>query len=68
MTALAQASYSTLMFDAYDQMLSAEVLPIIARANLLLLVSGPYFLAATTNGEMIGSGGWSREQPVTQEL
>jgi N-acetylglutamate synthase-like GNAT family acetyltransferase len=67
-TSLTEASYGTLMRGAYDKVLLKKVLPIITRANPRLLASGAYFLAVTADGEVIGSGGWSRERPGTKEI
>lgn len=67
-TALTQASYGMPMPEAYDQSLFNKLLPIISKGNPRLLASGTYFLAITPDGEVIGSGGWSREQTGTREL
>ncbi|MEM7041521.1 MAG: GNAT family N-acetyltransferase [Pseudomonadota bacterium] len=67
-TALTQASYRTLMPAAYDRDLLVKVLPIICKANPALLASTTYFLAVTAEGDVIGSGGWSREQPGTLKI
>lgn len=67
-TALLQASYGTLMLAGYDQTMLANLLPIIARANPGLLLSGTYYLAETDARDMIGAGGWTREQPGTGDI
>ena len=68
MTALTKSSYGTLMSAAYDRDLLDQVLPIICRANPRLLASQTYFLAVADDGDVIGSGGWSRERPGTQKI
>ena len=67
-TTLTQASYSVLMRAAYDQDLLDKALPIICRANPRLLASETYFLAVTGDDDVIGAGGWSREQPGTLKI
>lgn len=59
-----RASYPALMAGAYDQALLARVLPMMTSANVKLLASGTYYLAET-NGEAVGCGGWSMEEPGT---
>lgn len=67
-TALLQASYGALMPAGYDRSMLADLLPIITRANPILLSSGTYYLAETDAGEIIGAGGWTREQPGTGDI
>lgn len=62
-TALTQASYGTLMSDAYGRALLERVLPIIARANPKLLASGTYYAVTSPDGAIIGVGGWTRDRP-----
>jgi N-acetylglutamate synthase-like GNAT family acetyltransferase len=45
-----------------------KALPIISRANPRLLASRTYFVAITDDGDVIGSGGWSREQPGARKI
>ena len=56
------ASYPALMADAYEPALLARVLPSITRPHPRLLAGGTYFLAEV-DGEGVGCGGWSWEDP-----
>ncbi len=55
-------SYPELLAPAYDPDLLARALPIMTRANPLLLASGTYFVCEA-RGEAVGCGGWSMERP-----
>lgn len=55
-------SYPLLMAGAYDDALLARALPLMTQANLGLLASGTYYLAEI-EGEAVGCGGWTREEP-----
>lgn len=55
-------SYPPLMAGAYEPALLAQVMPRIIRPHPRLLASGRYYLAEA-NGEAVGCGGWSFEQP-----
>ena len=61
------ASYSQLMATHYDATLLERALPIIGRANPVLLSSGRYYVAEI-DGRIMGAGGWSVERPGTNEV
>lgn len=56
------ASYPSLMAKAYDEDLLRRAIPLITRPNERLLGSGTYYIAEL-DGEAIGCGGWSHEEP-----
>jgi predicted N-acetyltransferase YhbS len=58
------ASYPTLMSGAYNATSLACALPRLTQANPKLLASGSYCLAAI-DGEPVGCGGWSPDDPLT---
>lgn len=64
---LLEASYPTLMAEAYDEVILAPVLKLITKANEKLLASGGYYVAEAKNGSVIGCGGWSIEKPLGAE-
>ena len=59
------ASYPALMSRSYDKSALAAALPIMTRANPALLKANTYYVAETANGQIVGCGGWTREQPGT---
>jgi GNAT superfamily N-acetyltransferase len=61
-----RASYPELLARAYPAELLAVVLPIMTRANPVLLASGTYYLAEDAGGAPVGCGGWTFERPGTQ--
>lgn len=61
------ASYPALMAGAYDEELLARALPLMTRPHPKLLVSGTYYVAEI-EGEPVGCGGWSREEPGSGSL
>lgn len=65
-SALLTRSYPVLMRDAYPPEVLAAALPLMTRANPALLASGRYLLAETADGTLVGSGGWSEEEPGTK--
>ena len=68
-SALLAACYPVLMPASYDAEILAAALPEITRANLTLLSSGTYYLAADTGAETIaGCGGWTREHPESGDI
>lgn len=67
-SSLLRASYPKLMRSAYDPMLLEKVLPRMTVAQPGLLESGTYYVAESSNGEIIGCGGWTRERPGTNEI
>lgn len=64
-TLLLKRSYPALMGPAYSPEILAAALPLMTRANPALLACGTYYVAETRNGAIVGSGGWTREQPGT---
>lgn len=67
-TELLQASYPTLMRPAYDPDVLAMALRSMTSANAAFLASGTYHAAETTDGRLVGCGGWTREVPGTGEV
>lgn len=61
------ASYPPLMGEVYDETLLARALPMMTRANPGLLASGTYYLAEI-DGEPVGCGGWTYEEPGTSNV
>ena len=56
------ASYPSLMEHAYEHDVLARALPLMTRPNPELLCSKTYYVSES-GGEVIGCGGWSREEP-----
>jgi N-acetylglutamate synthase-like GNAT family acetyltransferase len=56
------------MRPMYDAELLEQVLPQITVAQPGLLESGSYYVAETSDGAIIGCGGWTRERPGTNEI
>jgi GNAT superfamily N-acetyltransferase len=67
-TALLEASYPKLFAAGYDETALAPALPRMTKANPRLLASGNYFIAESTDGEIVGCGGWSKERPGSNEI
>lgn len=61
------ASYSAMLPSAYPVDLLARILPVMTRAQPALLASGRSFLAER-DGEIVGYGGWSAEEPGSREV
>ena len=61
--ALLAASYPTLLKRDYAPSVLVTALPLIARANPVLLRSGSYFMAEDGTGRALAAGGWSRAAP-----
>lgn len=61
LTALLAASYARLA-EAYDPVLFAKALPLMAAANPKLLASGTYHVALV-DGQPAGCGGWTLDPP-----
>jgi GNAT superfamily N-acetyltransferase len=61
--ALLQVSYTTLLKPDYPPSVLVTALPLIARANPVLLRSGTYFLAEDGAGTALAAGGWSLSAP-----
>jgi len=66
--ALLAVSYADLMADRYEPALLERVLPLITRANPALLESGTWFVAESSDGAIIGCGGWTPERPDSGEV
>ena len=56
------ASYPSLMAHAYENDVLVLALPLMTRPNHKLLGCGTYYIAEA-DGDIIGCGGWSREEP-----
>lgn len=56
-------SYRVLMADAYPADLLELALPLITKANPVLLASGRYGLIEDEAGQLLACGGWSLERP-----
>ncbi len=67
-SALLDASYSTLLQGHYKNELLVVVLPLMTKANPHLLASGTYYVAKTADEECIGCGGWTLERPGDGEI
>jgi GNAT superfamily N-acetyltransferase len=52
-------SYPRLLRNDYAPSVMVTAVPLIARANPALVRSGTYYVAETSDGEIIGAGGWS---------
>jgi len=62
-SALLVASYPELMRSAYPERELVPALVHMTQANLTLLASGRFYVAESTDQEVIGCGGWSVERP-----
>lgn len=67
-TSLLAASYGALMPSCYEAAVLERALPLMIEANPLLLASGTYYKAVTREGQVIGSGGWTKERPGTGDV
>ena len=67
-SALLKACYPVLMRPSYEKAALTAALPIITKANPLLLSSGNYYLAEACPGGAVGCGGWTRERPGSGEI
>lgn len=65
---LLAASYAALLHDHYPPALLAAALPLITRANPVLLASGTYYLAKAAGGHIVGCGGWTPERPGSGDI
>ena len=61
------ASYATLDDGSYEPERIAAAMPVISKANPVLLASGTYFVAEV-DGEAAGCGGWTFGKPGTGEI
>lgn len=62
------ASYSNLLSQNYDRDLLDRALPLMTRANTILLASGTYYVAQSGSGGLVGCGGWSMAPPGSGEI
>lgn len=62
------ASYGNLLAAHYEAVTLDRALPLMTKANSTLLNSGKYYVAETSEGDIIGCGGWSFERPGTTEV
>lgn len=67
-TSLLEVSYGSLMPPSYEAAVLDRALPLMIKANPALLASGTYYKALTAEGQMIGSGGWTKERPGTGDI
>jgi N-acetylglutamate synthase-like GNAT family acetyltransferase len=67
-SALLDASYSTLLRGHYENELLAVALPQMTKADPHLLASRTYYVAITADEEFVGCGGWTLEQPGSGEI
>ena len=56
------------MRESHDPAVLDAALPLMTRANPVLLASGTYYLAESDAGLAVGCGGWSRERPGSGEV
>lgn len=61
-------SYQVLMAGAYPADLLAQALPMISKANPVLLASGRYGLIEDEAGRLLACGGWSLERPGSGDV
>lgn len=61
-SSLFEASYPTLLRRHYLSSLLAVALPLLTRANPMLLACGTFFVAESEVGDVLGCGGWTRER------
>ena len=63
--ALLHASYQSLMALGYEPVLFARALPILTKANPVLLSCGTWYVVEmpVADGALIGCGGWTRQRP-----
>lgn len=71
------ASYSKLMAPSYNSEILANALPLMTRANPVLIATGRYYIVNTETKNhtgdtseflTVGCGGWSLERPGTGEI
>jgi N-acetylglutamate synthase-like GNAT family acetyltransferase len=67
-TNLLKESYPALMCHAYDDSILKAALPLMTVAQPTLLQSGSYYVAETTDGLIVGCGGWTKERPGSSEI
>ena len=64
-SALLEASYSSLMALGYEPTLFARALPLLTKANPMLLSSCTWYVVEALDAEdrLVGCGGWARQRP-----
>ena len=60
---LLSASYTTLLASSYPAELLVRALPMMIVPQDLLLQSGRYLVAETSDADLISAGGWTKEAP-----
>ncbi len=60
---LLEVSYTALLPAFYTDTVMAQILPLITKANPLLLNSGMFYVATAGRGNVVGCGGWSIRAP-----
>jgi predicted N-acetyltransferase YhbS len=68
LSALLEASYSSLLAACYDGDLLSHALPHFTKANPALLVCGTYYVAESESGNVVGCGGWTAAKPGGAEI
>ena len=63
--ALLARAYPKLLKHDYAPSVLVTVLPLISRAQPALLRTGTYYVAETTDGSIVGAGGWTKDQKQT---
>lgn len=66
-TGLLEACYPTLFAAGYEPQILSPALPRMTKANPRLLASGNFFVAENESGAIVGCGGWSKEQPGSND-
>jgi GNAT superfamily N-acetyltransferase len=64
---LLSAAYPALMRESYSAQILDAALPLMTRANPVLLTSGTFYVAQTKGGQFAGCGGWTFERPGSGE-
>jgi N-acetylglutamate synthase-like GNAT family acetyltransferase len=64
-SALLHTSYTSLMAPGYEPALLARVLPLLTKANLMLLSCGTWYVVELPAGDgtLVGCGGWTSQRP-----
>jgi GNAT superfamily N-acetyltransferase len=64
-SALLEASYTSLMALGYEPTLFARALPLLTKANPMLLSSCTWYVVEALDAEdrLVGCGGWARQRP-----
>ena len=61
--ALLSRSYPRVLAHDYPPSVLVLALPLLSRAQPVLVTSGRYYVAETADGRVLGAGGWSRAAP-----